>query len=200
MATAAHCAYCFECLSANFDKRKPLSLHAVEHLWERYTVSDEAESVAQEPVIDQDLAPPTDNNPTESATSFKPAAISRLISSSNSSSSAPSASSSTPSLNTNASSVTSQSSRSTGKSSLFGSLRGRFAPSNHHRNSEYDEFPLFVTWDTRSRNGDKSLRGCIGTFEPQELDDGLRTYALTSYETLPHHISPQSANNVTTEP
>jgi AMME syndrome candidate gene 1 protein len=182
MATAAHCAYCFECLSANFDKRKPLTLDVVEHLWERYTASDDAESVAQEDVVDRDLASTKDNNTTDAAASFKPAAISRLISSSNSSSSVPSASSSTPSLNTNASSVTSQSSKSTGRTSLFGSLKSKFTPSNQHRNSQIDEFPLFVTWDTRSRYGDKSLRGCIGTFEPQELDEGLRTYAITSYE------------------
>jgi len=43
-----------------------------------------------------------------------------------------------------------------------------------------EQFPLFVTWDTRSRSGSKSLRGCIGTFEAQELEDGLRSYALTS--------------------
>jgi AMMECR1 domain-containing protein len=43
------------------------------------------------------------------------------------------------------------------------------------------EFPLFVTWDTRARSGSKSLRGCIGTFEAQELEDGLRSYALTSW-------------------
>jgi AMMECR1 domain-containing protein len=41
-------------------------------------------------------------------------------------------------------------------------------------------YPLFVTWDTINSRGTKSLRGCIGTFEPQELDDGLRSYALTS--------------------
>lgn len=41
--------------------------------------------------------------------------------------------------------------------------------------------PLFVTWSTISRNsGRKSLRGCIGTFEPQELQHGLAAYALTS--------------------
>ncbi|KAK2808388.1 hypothetical protein FQN50_004773 [Emmonsiellopsis sp. PD_5] len=41
-------------------------------------------------------------------------------------------------------------------------------------------YPLFVTWNTLSRNGHKSLRGCIGTFEPQELAFGLKSYALTS--------------------
>ncbi|KAI2603096.1 AMMECR1 domain-containing protein [Hypoxylon fragiforme] len=41
--------------------------------------------------------------------------------------------------------------------------------------------PLFVTWNTVSpRSGNTSLRGCIGTFEAQELDEGLSSYAITS--------------------
>lgn len=40
--------------------------------------------------------------------------------------------------------------------------------------------PLFVTWNTISRSGNVSLRGCIGTFQAQPLEDGLRSYALTS--------------------
>lgn len=43
------------------------------------------------------------------------------------------------------------------------------------------ESPLFVTWNTISRrSGHRSLRGCIGTFEAQDLDSGLSEYALTS--------------------
>ncbi|KAJ2984887.1 hypothetical protein NUW58_g5824 [Xylaria curta] len=43
------------------------------------------------------------------------------------------------------------------------------------------ESPLFVTWNTVSRtSGRTSLRGCIGTFESQELGGGLSSYALTS--------------------
>ena len=43
------------------------------------------------------------------------------------------------------------------------------------------ESPLFVTWNTVSaRSGNTSLRGCIGTFEAQELDEGLSSYALIS--------------------
>ncbi|KAI1333808.1 AMMECR1 domain-containing protein [Xylariaceae sp. FL0016] len=43
------------------------------------------------------------------------------------------------------------------------------------------ESPLFVTWNTVSpRTGHTSLRGCIGTFEAQDLDDGLASYAITS--------------------
>ncbi|KAI1504058.1 AMMECR1 domain-containing protein [Biscogniauxia marginata] len=47
--------------------------------------------------------------------------------------------------------------------------------------SRITESPLFVTWNTVSpRSGHTSLRGCIGTFEAQELDDGLSSYAITS--------------------
>lgn len=43
------------------------------------------------------------------------------------------------------------------------------------------ESPLFVTWNTVSpRSGNTNLRGCIGTFEAQELEDGLSSYAITS--------------------
>ena len=41
------------------------------------------------------------------------------------------------------------------------------------------EYPLFVTWNTLSRSGDKRLRGCIGTFESLDLEEGLGSYALT---------------------
>ncbi|KAK6360727.1 hypothetical protein TWF730_006854 [Orbilia blumenaviensis] len=43
----------------------------------------------------------------------------------------------------------------------------------------HPERPLFVTWNLVKSRG-KQLRGCIGTFEPQRLDDGLASYALTS--------------------
>ena len=39
------------------------------------------------------------------------------------------------------------------------------------------EFPLFVTWYI---GREKELRGCIGTFQPLSLHDGLREYAITS--------------------
>lgn len=43
------------------------------------------------------------------------------------------------------------------------------------------ESPLFVTWNTVSaRSGSHSLRGCIGTFEAQDLEEGLASYALIS--------------------
>lgn len=39
---------------------------------------------------------------------------------------------------------------------------------------------MFITWNIHTRHGTKNLRGCIGTFEAQPLDSGLRSYALTS--------------------
>lgn len=104
MASQAHCACCFESLSASFDKRAALNLATTERLWAQY----------------QD------------------------------------------SLNRDKSEVS--------KNALNGASRHNTA----------SKFPLFVTWDTKSKNGHKSLRGCIGTFEAQELKDGLGSYALTS--------------------
>lgn len=42
-----------------------------------------------------------------------------------------------------------------------------------------EDHPLFVTWNTVSGSGEKRLRGCIGTFEPLDLEEGLSSYALT---------------------
>ncbi|GLB33425.1 putative AMMECR1 [Lyophyllum shimeji] len=45
-----------------------------------------------------------------------------------------------------------------------------------------EKYPLFVTWNTRSsRSGHAPrLRGCIGSFEPLPLWDGVAEYALIS--------------------
>ena len=175
MATSAHCAYCFEILSANLEKRKPLNLVSVEELWAAYESANEAEDTDE-----------TGAAAASGTADLRPAAISRLLAASPStasSSSAPSASSSTPSLiadSSPATSATSVTSKSSGKSSLF-SLSSRLGRGKRRSRDASEEYPLFVTWDTRSRSGNKSLRGCIGTFEAQELDDGLRSYALTSY-------------------
>ncbi|GAA5994982.1 hypothetical protein JCM5350_001076 [Sporobolomyces pararoseus] len=43
------------------------------------------------------------------------------------------------------------------------------------------EFPLFVTWNIRSRSdGEYRLRGCIGNFEAMPLREGLKDYAAIS--------------------
>ncbi|KPV74624.1 uncharacterized protein RHOBADRAFT_53592 [Rhodotorula graminis WP1] len=44
-----------------------------------------------------------------------------------------------------------------------------------------EAFPLFVTWNVRSRSGgEPRLRGCIGNFGALRLGDGLAEYAHTS--------------------
>ncbi|ANB11219.1 hypothetical protein AWJ20_4021 [Sugiyamaella lignohabitans] len=40
--------------------------------------------------------------------------------------------------------------------------------------------PLFVTWNTIAKDGDASLRGCIGTFQEEELESGVASYSLTA--------------------
>jgi hypothetical protein len=173
MATAEHCAYCFECLSGSLEKRKPLSLRQVEELWEQYEGgNDDSDSAAAQlhaEAADEDM----DDGP--DSASYKPAAISRILNSpsSSSSSSSPSASSSTPSLNNTAS-------KSSSRSSLFSLPKRLSRGKNSVSVADEEEFPLFVTWNTISGRGKTSLRGCIGTFEPHELEDGLRSYALTS--------------------
>ncbi|KAJ7179443.1 AMMECR1 domain-containing protein [Mycena filopes] len=44
------------------------------------------------------------------------------------------------------------------------------------------KYPLFVTWNTRSSRPGRAprLRGCIGSFEPLPLHDGLKEFALIS--------------------
>ena len=163
-----------------------MSMQLVEELWEKYDASDE-ETEAAKPGEDGEEMEGTEQTSQTTAANgravaYRPAAISRLIApspSSASSSSIPSATSSTPSLKDNASSTTSKSSS---RSSFFSSLPRRFGRYHKATRSDHDEFPLFVTWNTVRKDGTKSLRGCIGTFEPQDLDDGLRSYALTSYE------------------
>ncbi|KAK4935074.1 hypothetical protein LTR10_023806 [Elasticomyces elasticus] len=53
-------------------------------------------------------------------------------------------------------------------------------PSYASRVSVTKSYPLFVTWNTISRSGHKSLRGCIGTFDAMPLESGLASYSLTS--------------------
>jgi hypothetical protein len=118
----------------------------------------------EEPTTTDPLEVPEDSDAL-SPPGAKPAAISRLLASpATGSSSSLQSASSTPSGVSEASSAT----------SILSSV---------------EDSPLFVTWNTVSKSGDKRLRGCIGTFEAQELDEGLKSYALTSY--VPHSQAPR---------
>ena len=165
MASEAHCAYCFETLAASLEKRPALSLRQVEALWDQYAAATNTDTSAPAAETAIDAAPPA-----------KPAAISRLLSPATPSSASSSADS-TPT--TGASSAAG--SAGTSVSSLSSTLQ---------QEDEAPAFPLFVTWNTLSRGGEKRLRGCIGTFEALELEEGLGSYALTRYLLPPCSPSP----------
>lgn len=166
MATQAHCAFCFETLSAHFDNRQPLSLSQVEELWEQYHATNVNSPKAEEEET-------TDVENDEALRPAKPAGIARLL---NSARSATSSSSSLPSTSSGASST---GSRSTGESAATTPSSSEVSlPSTKQKKRE--KHPLFVTWNKHSaRSGHKSLRGCIGTFGALELEHGLSSYALT---------------------
>lgn len=115
----------------------------------------------------------TETAETDADSPAKPAAISRLLSPSSGSSSS---AASTPS------GASSASSAGTSVTSLGTALQKEESAQQDH--------PLFVTWNTVSRGGDKRLRGCIGTFESLDLEEGLGSYALTRYYLHPSRSIP----------
>ncbi|KAF2717667.1 hypothetical protein K431DRAFT_288373 [Polychaeton citri CBS 116435] len=207
MATQAHCAYCFESLAASFEQRQPLSLAQVEDLWEQYHATDSKVDKSESPSQpqqdeegevsedgDDDDAEMTEAE-TDEPVHPKPAAISRLLNSkSQSATSSSSSLHSTESSNSSSKAQSSSASEASGgtgtqtpasslssRSSLFSFGKKRQQQKEDvKRTSQLESHPLFVTWNLTSKSGHKNLRGCIGTFEPQELDQGLRSYALTS--------------------
>ncbi|KAK4444955.1 AMMECR1-like protein [Podospora aff. communis PSN243] len=159
MATIEHCLYCFEALTAHLEDRKPLSLYEVQKSWAEYVNTLEAE--------DEDDSAPT--SPTRGKLTKRLPALRRLVASPASGSSTSSAPSSS------ASSTTSLPQPSSGADTPATSVSSIITPT-----PAITESPLFVTWNTISSRHGHSLRGCIGTFEAQELDEGLSSYALTS--------------------
>lgn len=162
MATQAHCAYCFETLVASFERRQPLGLAQVEELWQQYQNGQPKEL----PDSGFDEAEATDVDG-EVISSARPAANSKHLNREPAQSAASSGSSLS---STKTSSSTQSSNTASGAATPSSSMSSR---------SFMQEYPLFVTWNTISRSGHKSLRGCIGTFEAQEIEYGLHSYALT---------------------
>lgn len=183
MASPAHCFYCFECLDAHFEQRDPPSLQKLLDLYDQYISKDEAklggqvvEEEAEEDggrdsdnAMEGDECVPDNAHRPDRARPKLPS-ISRLQASTSSSRSSSASSPSTISANSSESHLT-------GCTSVTNmSVRPAYAS----RLSVNESYPLFVTWNTLSRSGHKSLRGCIGTFEGLPLSSGLQTYALTS--------------------
>ena len=188
--STVHCAYCFEVLSAALEKRQALELRQVEDLWAQYHLAGGSKHEDDEQLQnDDDLVEDSDmgeeeEEEEEEDTDEEPAPPSlRLPSISRLQASSPAAAS-TSSLSTpsSLSTISSQvalgdSSKSSSKSSFF-SIPGRSKQPSPVPKEE--EHPLFITWNTISSRGHKCLRGCIGTFDPQPLKTGLKSYALTA--------------------
>lgn len=214
MASPAQCYYCFECLSASFEGREPISLTALEELWEQHeqvkklhAIQDNGELVTlgENDHLDQQLVDndtnradlngidAEDKSTSSSAVktlhthTLKLPSISRLKSQPSSDSSS---ASTTPSIQSNNSSHTALSNSTNVTTPVSHSSQST------QKKLKDRQYPLFVTWNTLSKSGHKSLRGCIGTFEAQELSAGLKSYALTSYVSLPHrNIYSQPSNH-----
>lgn len=167
MATVEHCIYCFEALSANLEKRSPVSLSQVQTSWTEYTKGLEESSAGLEDDPSEPLSLAFPRNP----------ALERL-----SESRSPTSGSSTPaSINsTSTSSLSPDTAATTPNSSNPSFVPVGLHPKQSSQHSEITESPLFVTWNTASSSEYKTLRGCIGTFEPLPLSTGLSTFALHS--------------------
>ncbi|KAF3490938.1 uncharacterized protein GIQ15_00455 [Arthroderma uncinatum] len=201
MATPAQCYFCFETLVASFEGGKPPKLSVVEELWEEFEASTalalqaaeggDAGGNSVEPHVDADDEEhqgdmedvSSEDRGQAGSNTLQLPSIRRLQSAASSGSS--SATASTPpalSASSSRSALTSNTSISSSPSPKTSSF---FSPPKSYseglrRSPPNASYPLFVTWNTVSRSGHKSLRGCIGTFEAQELSSGLRSYALTS--------------------
>ncbi|KAJ5507866.1 hypothetical protein N7527_010009 [Penicillium freii] len=204
MANTAQCYYCFESLLASFEDREPPTLAAVEALWEQHEQTKklsnleeqlEVEDIDQQQSVNEQDEDDDSNQSTLSSSQPKKLQlprISRLQSQFSASSSA--ATSSSSASNTSSNSLQSSSTNITTPSAVSETPQLR---------SPDQRYPLFVTWNTLSRSGHKSLRGCIGTFEGQELAAGLKSYALTSafddtrFEPIPKSLLPSLSCSLT---
>ena len=183
MATAPYCLFCFECLSSSLENRETRSLTQVEELWEQYKQQKSSAPNTREidtEVMDtnkddEDEEEDYDEDRTDNIlASLQPPSFNRLQIPSPSSASTASTPSSLSATSSQA--ALGASSKSSSSSSFFSFGRR----SNHTPTRPHEEYPLFITWDTVNSRGRKTLRGCIGTFEAQEIESGLKSYALTS--------------------
>ena len=189
MATSAHCVFCFETLFATLEHRRLPELSTVEWSWDHFChdtnpMAEEDEIHMKEvdrssmKVIGDEEGNAKEILRRRSQFSYHdPSTQQPSIKVQSSGSRSPC---STPSLSpdTPASTTESPISMSSSRTSLSIAQKQSEEPRNDQTATH--ESPLFVTWNTITRSGSKRLRGCIGTFEAQELDHGLRTYALTS--------------------
>ncbi len=152
MATTEHCLFCFDTLVAHLTQRPAPSLADVEAAYADYV----AATAASGPGSKQQLP------------ALRRVAGDTLTPASDPASSSSSATASTTSLG----GPSAPSSAPSSYASAAASAAATAPP----------ECPLFVTWNTAEDEppGEHVLRGCIGTFDPLPLAEGLATYALTA--------------------
>ncbi|KAK5939651.1 hypothetical protein PMZ80_008030 [Knufia obscura] len=177
MASPAHGFYCFEVLAASYGQLQHPDLQTILESYEQWLKElnrelIEEEAVQDEPVVQtsQQSLPqfqPPQGSPGTGQLQLPP--ISRLLDSATPSSQSTVSTPSSASVNSSITQLTSTT-----------SVDEIAPPTYASRLSVTESYPMFVTWNTLSRSGHKSLRGCIGTFEPLPLEKGLETYALTS--------------------
>ncbi|KAL8288393.1 hypothetical protein RB597_000487 [Gaeumannomyces tritici] len=155
MATTEHCLFCFETLAAHLGGREPLSLAEVQKSWATYAATAAA-APKQIPAL------------------RRLAAAAAAVSPSGASSSS-SAGSSTTSLSADTAATTPDNNSGDQLAATTTTEAASSPPPPPPAES-----PLFVTWNTTSARHGPSLRGCIGTFEAQPLEEGLSAYALTA--------------------
>ncbi len=157
MATIEHCLFCFGSLAAKLENRRALTLDEVQKSWAEYPSSVETDDDGD----DSGAA----TSPSHSKLTKRLPALRRLVAS-------PSSGSSSLAPSSSASSTTSLQQSGSGTDTPATSVSSISPP--------ITESPLFVTWNTLSTRHGYVLRGCIGTFEALELEEGLSSYALTS--------------------
>lgn len=206
MATSAHCAYAFEVLAADLEDREPLEYRQVLDLWSQYKSLNKLKAAGPEQEEEEERDPDVqdgddledgdsevdgledgdEEEEEEEVEAPKPILSKSQLPSINRlqvpSSESGSSSSTLSSLSaTSSQAALGDASKSSSKTSFFSFGSRRSQQPSPAAPPKEEEHPLFVTWNTVSSRGNKSLRGCIGTFDPQELSSGLKSYALTAY-------------------
>ncbi|TVY80621.1 Uncharacterized protein LSUE1_G005286, partial [Lachnellula suecica] len=176
MASVDHCLFCFEVLSANLEKRTPMTLSEVQKAWAEYPKGLENDETL--------LSEQEEENERPSVSVPRNPALQRL-----SNSRSPASGSSTPVSNSSSLSLGPDTAATTPESSTPSFVPMGQHPTRTSQRKTITESPLFVTWNTITPSGSRNLRGCIGTFESQPLPAGLTSFTIAS-ALQDHRFSP----------
>lgn len=194
MASSAHAYYCFEVLAASYQQKQHPDLQSVLSLYDQWqkelNEEDTTVNVAQDEVAVGQSTDSIEEQHNITNGQLQLPSVSRLRDL-------------TPSSRSSASTPSSMSVNSSHTQLTSTTSINEIAPTYASRLSVTESYPMFVTWNTTSISGHKSLRGCIGTFEALPLEQGLETYALTSafedtrFSPIPAHIIPNLSSALT---